>query len=154
MRRVHKIARAGSWPMDTALTTVTLNFHDRHRRRMRMSDDNGQPFLLDLEHATVLNDGDGLIIKEGGTLCVRAAVEAVLEVRGETPTAIARLAWHLGNRHTPVQVLTDGTLRLHDDPVLASMLEALGAVVVRRRTPFDPEAGAYSPQPHHEESAS
>jgi urease accessory protein len=154
MRRVLTIARAGSWPVDSALATVTLGFHDRHRRRMRMTDDSGEAFLLDLEHATVLNDGDGLIVENGGTLHVRAAAEAVLEVRGRTPADIARLAWHLGNRHTPVQVLANGTLRLHDDPVLASMLESLGAVVVHRQAPFNAEAGAYHPHPDHQESLS
>jgi urease accessory protein len=56
----------------------------------------------------------------------------------------ARLAWHIGNRHTPVQVLAGGGLRLSDDPVVADMLEGLGATVRRCRAPFSPETGAYA----------
>lgn len=114
-----------------------------------MTDDLGQPFMLDLEHATILADGDGLIVDGGGTIRVCALAEAVLEVRAATPDVTARLAWHLGNRHTPVQILADGALRLRDDRVIAALLDRLGATVSRCRAPFDPEPGAYAD--HREE---
>jgi urease accessory protein len=61
---------------------------------------------------------------------------------------VARFAWHIGNRHAPVQVLSDGSLRIRDDHVLVAMLEGLGASVVRRRAPFSPEPGAYARNGH------
>ena len=109
-----------------------------------MLDDEGQPFLLDLARPVMLAEGDGLGLDGGGIIRVRAADEAVIEARGATPAEAARLAWHLGNRHAPVQVLADGALRLHDDPVLAAMLRGLGARLVHRRAPFAPEPGAYA----------
>jgi urease accessory protein len=79
---------------------------------------------------------------------VHAAAERVLEARASDPRTLARLAWHVGNRHTPAQVL-DGALRLLDDPVLRDMLEGLGADVVRRTAPFAPEPGAYGAGHRH-----
>jgi urease accessory protein len=116
-----------------------------------MCDDLGAPFLLHLARAVSLCDGDGLALEGGGVIAVRAAVEDVLEVRPETAAAAARLAWHLGNRHAPVQVLPDGRLRLLEDPVLAAMLRGLGAAVGTARAPFAPEAGAYAEAAHHGE---
>lgn len=149
MRRAVVVAAAGTWPEEEALTSVTLAYDDRHRRRIVLTADDGAPVLLDLERAVVLADGCGLALEDGGWIAVHAAAEAVIEARGSDPAATARLAWHLGNRHTPVQVLADGGLRLRDDPVLAAMLEGLGAEVRRRQAPFDPEPGAYAGSTHH-----
>ncbi len=137
------MAAAGTWPADAAATSVTLAFDDRHRRRIVLDAADGRPVLLDLARAQVLADGDGLALEGGGWIAVHAAPEPVIEVRGCDPATVARLAWHLGNRHTPVQVLADGSLRLRDDHVLAAMLEGLGAAIRRRLAPFSPEAGAY-----------
>lgn len=123
--------------------TVTLTFENRFRRRVRMFDDADEAFLLDLPQATRLNDGDGLTLDDDGVLLVRAAIEEVLEITGTDPQHIARLAWHIGNRHTPVEVLADGRLRIQYDHVLSHMLEGLGAVVERAQAPFAPEPGAY-----------
>jgi len=109
---------------------------------MRLDDDAGAPFLLDLPEATALADGDGLALDGGGFIRVRAAPEAVLEVRGRDAAHTARLAWHIGNRHVPLQVLADGALRIRDDHVLAAMLEGLGAALERKSAPFAPEPGA------------
>lgn len=144
MRRVIAVVAAGGWPAETAVGEVTLAFDQRHRRRLRMTDDAGRPFLLDLDHATRMADGDGLAVEGGGFIRVCAAAEAVCEVRAATAAAAARLAWHIGNRHTPLQVLADGTLRILDDPVLVAMLEHLGAGVTRGLAPFTPEPGAYA----------
>ena len=144
MRRAVTVLPAGTWREAEPVATATLPFDQRRRRRMRMLDDAGQPFLLDLDRPATLSDGDGLGLDGGGVIAVRAAEEAVIEARGATTADAARLAWHLGNRHTPVQILDDGTLRLREDPVLAAMLNRLGARVIRRRTPFAPEPGAYS----------
>ena len=144
MRRATHIHRAGEWPAESAAATVTLAFDDRHRRRIRMTDDAGEPFLLDLPEAALMADCDGLALLDGGYIRVRAADEAVADIEGESPAHTARLAWHIGNRHTPVQVLPDGVLRIRDDHVLVAMAEGLGAKVVRRMAPFSPEPGAYA----------
>lgn len=123
--------------------TVTLSFEDRFRRRVRLLDDTGDAFMLDLAQATRLNDGDGLALDAGGVLLVRAAIEDVLEIAGTDASHVARLAWHIGNRHTPVEVLPDGRLRIQYDHVLEHMIEGLGGQVTRATAPFAPEAGAY-----------
>ena len=148
MRRATEIRTRGSWPSEQAVATVTLDFDDRHRRRIRLVDDGGRDFLLDLEEARMMGDGDGLRLSDGGFIRVVAADEAVADVSGSSPAHAARLAWHIGNRHAPVQVLPDGALRIRDDHVLVAMLEGLGASVVRRRAPFSPEPGAYARNGH------
>ena len=144
MRRATQIHRTGHWLEAGAVGTITLAMDQRHRRRFRMTDDAGQAFLLDLPEAILLGDGDGLGLDDGGIIRVTAADEAVCDVTGETPAHTARLAWHIGNRHTPVQVVDEITLRILDDHVLVHMLEGLGATVHKRQAPFTPEPGAYS----------
>ena len=124
--------------------TVTLAHGDRHRRRVRLTTDAGTPFLLDLPETRVLRDGDLLRLDDGRLIAVRAAAEPVLEVTASSPADLARLAWHLGNRHTPVQVLDEGLLRLAPDHVLEAMLRGLGGFVTRTTAPFAPEGGAYA----------
>lgn len=144
MRRCTTTAAAGTWPAEREVASVTLEFDHRQRRRFRLTDDSGDDFLLDLPRTELLGDGDGLVLDDGGIVRVRAADEAVLDIICDTPAQTARVAWHIGNRHTPVQVLADGILRIRDDHVLAAMIERLGAAAVRRSAPFDPEPGAYA----------
>lgn len=144
MRRVVDVLSAGDWPSAAMVAEVTLAFDARHRRRFRMTDGHGESFLLDLQRPTLLNDGDGLVLDDDGIIRVRAADEAVADIRGRTAADTARLAWHIGNRHTPMQVLADGTLRIRDDHVILTMLEGLGGMATRRRAPFSPEPGAYA----------
>ncbi len=154
MRIVHAVVGAGNWPTDQAVAWVTLGCDDRQRRRLAMADDAGVPFLLDLPRLTVLHDGDGLLIDGGGVIGVRAAAEAVADVHASSPMEMARLAWHLGNRHTAIQLLPGGRIRIRDDAVLVAMLEGWGARIARRLAPFEPETGAYGhsgslpPHPH------
>jgi urease accessory protein len=143
MRRVEHVEPAGAWPRGNARATVTLAYDDRHRRRVRLVADDGCEFLLDLAEAVVLRDGDGLRLDDGTWLAVRAADEQVCDIACPTPEALARIAWHLGNRHLPVQVLERG-LRIRDDHVIIAMLEGMGAAVTRCTAPFDPEGGAYA----------
>lgn len=123
--------------------TVTLAFADRHRRRIRLMDDAGDAFLLDLPHAVRLGDGDKLRLVDGGVIVVRAAAEDVLTITCSGPIATAKMAWHIGNRHTPLQVLKDGRLRIIDDHVMRDMVQGLGGVVFAEVAPFDPLNGAY-----------
>jgi urease accessory protein len=143
-----QILERGCWPAERAVATVTLALDDRHRRRIRLVDDSGEAFLLDLAEAALMRDGDGLKLEDGGFIRVVAAAEPVADVIGVSPAHMARLAWHLGNRHAPVQVLGDGSLRIRDDRVLIAMVEGLGARVVRREAPFSPEPGAYARDGH------
>jgi urease accessory protein len=122
--------------------TVTLAYDDRHRRRIRLVTDGGVAFLLDLPEARVLREGDRLVLEDRRCVLVRAAPEAVLEVRAGDVADLVRIAWHLGNRHTPTQILP-GALRIRVDHVLEHLLrDHLGADVVRTTAPFDPEGGA------------
>src|SRR5215469_8587325 len=138
MRRAIAVHKAGHWPEEAARDRITLAFVDRHRRRMRLVADSGSPFLLDLARAQHLADGDGLELDDGGYVRVCAKSERVLEIEAHGPTELLRLAWHLGNRHLPVQAL-DGKLRIRDDHVIAEMVEGLGGKVTRLNAPFDPE---------------
>ena len=140
--RAARAAAAGRWPAAEARGRVTLAWDDRHRRRLRLATDGGEAVLLDLERARVLRDGDGLALDDGGWIAVAAAPEPVAEARGPDPLFLARLAWHLGNRHVLAQFL-DGALRFRDDPVIVDMAVRLGARVARMEAPFDPEPGAY-----------
>jgi urease accessory protein len=152
MRRAVAHHLAGTWPWPAEAGTVTLAFDDRHRRRLVLRDDAAEPFMLDLPRAAVLAEGDGLELEGGTFLRVRAAPEELLEVRPSSAAHAARLAWHLGNRHTPVQVLDDGRLRMRPDHVLEAMVRGLGAAVTDVTAPFHPEIGAYAHGRHgHEE---
>lgn len=133
-----------------ALATVTLPFDQRHRRRVRLQDDQGQDFLLDLPRAVMMRAGDLLRLEEGGYLAVRAADEPVLDITCHHPEQALRVAWHLGNRHVAVQVLSADRLRILADRVLGDMLQGLGAAVDATLAPFAPEDGAYTGGGHHQ----
>jgi urease accessory protein len=147
MLRAERIDRAGQWPRERARGTVTLGYDDRHRRRLRLESDAGEPFLLDLPRAGVLEEGDGLALSDGSWLAVRAAPEALIEVTASSPELLTRLAWHIGNRHLPAQ-LEGGRILIRNDHVIAVMLEGLGARLRRIDAPFTPERGAYAAEPH------
>lgn len=145
MRRAHTLRAAGQWPRAEEAGTITLTAANRHRRRIAMVDDQGTEFLLDLPRAVQMRDGDGLELLGGGCIRVVAAPEAVLDVTCTDAAHLARIAWHIGNRHVPVQILDPTVLRVPADHVLGPMLEAQGATVLRHLAPFQPEPGAYDP---------
>jgi urease accessory protein len=131
--------------------TVVLDFDDRHRRRMAMTGTRGLEFLLDLENAVALRGGDALVLEDGRLIEVVAAPEPLLEIRGQDPQHLVRLAWHLGNRHLPTQI-TARALRIRRDHVIEAMVKGLGARVVEIEAPFDPEGGAYASDGHAHEA--
>ena len=150
MRRAIAVHRRGAWPEEAAVDSVTLAFIDRHRRRIRLVADSGTPFLLDLPKAQHLTEGDGLELDNGNYLRVRSAPEPVIEIEAASETDLLRIAWHIGNRHLPLQAV-EGKLRLRADHVIAGMVEGLGGKVTWVRVPFDPEIGAYAgTTPTHE----
>lgn len=121
--------------------SLALPYAERYRRRGRLRTEAGEEVLLDLPEATELGDGQNLVLEDGRRITLRAAPEALAEVRA-TGAALARLAWHVGNRHTPCQV-AEGRLLIQRDHVLEAMLEGLGATVRHVEEPFLPEGGAY-----------
>jgi urease accessory protein len=149
MRCVKRVFAKDELSDSLVTSSVTLDYHDRYRRRLTLTDAQGSPFLLDLEKPRILREGDYLALDDGSVLAVHAAEEDVLDITSHLVTDTLRIAWHIGNRHTPLQVLKDGQIRIRWDPVLAKMVESLGARTHRHRAAFSPEGGAYAqPQGH------
>src|SRR5260370_42550104 len=138
----------GNWPKEKAAGTLTLDFDARHRRRIRLTADQGEDVLLDLPKAVAMADGDGLQLEDGRWLKVQAAAELIVEVRHKDPHQLVRLAWHLGNRHLPTEI-RDHVLRIRPDHVIEDMLHGFGAELVKVQAPFQPEGGAYGAHPPH-----
>lgn len=143
MKRGFAIRRAGLWNPAAALDRVVLDAADRHRRRLVLKGERGTDFMLDLDEAVALRDGDGIVLDDGAMVLVAGAAEPLLEIVAPTPLGLIRLAWHLGNRHTDVQVVGD-RLRIRHDHVLKEMVCGLGATVAQVDAPFDPEGGVHA----------
>ncbi|MCC8965651.1 urease accessory protein UreE [Bradyrhizobium sp. Pear76] len=151
MIRATKVLGQHRWK-EAAADTVVLDFDDRHRRRMAMTGTRGLEFLLDLENAVALRGGDALVLEDGRLVEVVAAPEPLAEIRGSDPHHLIRVAWHLGNRHLPTQIMPKG-LRIRRDHVIEAMVKGLGARVIEIEAPFDPEGGAYAEHAHVDEQA-
>jgi len=126
---------------------LELAFELRCRSRLRARLASGEEVALALPRGTVLRDGDLLRADDGRAVRVVAQPERVMQVSCATKLELARAAYHLGNRHVPLQIAPDW-LRLAEDPVLRRMLEGLGATVTVLDAPFEPEAGAYGEHSH------
>jgi urease accessory protein len=149
MIRATSIIRRNAVEQDRIVDVITLDHGDRHRRRIMLHADGGTAFLLDLDRADVLEDGDAIRLETGWLVEVRAAPERLVEIRTETPLDLLTLAWHIGNRHVPAEI-TPGAIYIAYDHVLVDMLEGLGAKVAVVERPFRPVRGAYH---HHEHGA-
>lgn len=136
LQTAQEVRRGGG---DGAADRVRLSYEDRFLRRKVLVTEGGARVLVDLARTTSLDAGDALVLADGGLVAVEAAEEPLLEVTGE---GLVRLAWHIGNRHTPCQV-EDGRLLIQRDHVMADMLARLGAQVAEVVEPFAPEGGAY-----------
>ena len=147
MIRATKVLPSAEWS-HVATDVVVLDFDHRHRRRLRMQGEGGLDFLLDLPEATAIRNGDGLLLEDGRIVEVKASAEPLVEVRARDAGHLVRLAWHLGNRHLPVQVEAERLL-IREDHVIEAMLKSLGAIVTHVEAPFDPEGGAYGHGHHH-----
>jgi urease accessory protein len=126
----------------SASDRLTLTFELRCKTRLRTQLDSGEEAGLFLERGIILRAGDKLLGKDGRIVEVAAAPERVIEARSDDPLLLARAAYHLGNRHVPVQVAA-GLLRFGSDHVLGEMLRGLGLDVTQTEAPFEPESGAY-----------
>ena len=135
-----------------AAGVLTLGFEDRRRSRMRTRTDDGREAALLLPRGTILRDGDTLRDPEGGEMViVRAADQTLSLVRGRDAVTLARAAYHLGNRHVPVQVGA-GWLAYEHDHVLDNMIGELGLAIETHIAPFEPEAGGYRHGGHDTEA--
>ncbi len=140
MLRVTGIRQYGDWDAAIAADRVVLDAGDRRRRRVVLAGEKGAEFLLDAAAPLALRDGDGLVLDDGSIVLVAGQPEALLEISAGSAADTVRLAWHLGNRHTDVQIAAD-KIRIRRDHVLEEMLRGLGASVVPLEAPFDPETG-------------
>jgi urease accessory protein len=123
--------------------TVVLDFDVRRSRRAALTGTRGLAFQLDLDQELTLRSGDALVLDDGRMVEVVAAPEALLEIRGNDLPHVARIAWHLGHRQLPMQIVGKG-LRIRRDPVVEAMVKALGGRTLAIEAPFDPEGGVYA----------
>jgi urease accessory protein len=141
--RIEKYAdRVPADPELDTLPKLVLPFDLRRKSRFRAKLTNGTEAILFLPRGSVLRDGDLLEADDGTFIRVESAAEDILRVTAETPYALMRAAYHLGNRHTPVELAVD-FITLEADPVLQEMLVQLGLTVRSETAPFQPEGGAY-----------
>ncbi len=119
-------------------TSVTLDYDARFLRRKRLVCADGSAILVNLPETVSVAEGDCFALGSGDLVQVRASVEEVLVLSGD----LTRLAWHIGNRHTPCQIEANRLL-IRPDHVLEAMVRQLGGTVARAQEPFTPEGGAY-----------
>ena len=159
MHRVSRIIPTGGWDIASAVDRVTLDADDRQRRRIVLTGESGTKLLLDFDKPVTLRDGDGLVLDDGSVVLVSGLPEPLAEIAASSPRDFVRLAWHLGNRHTDVQIVGE-RIRIRRDHVLEDMLRGLGAAVIAIEAPFDPQATvphahghghghAHRDHPHH-----
>jgi urease accessory protein len=144
MIRATSIARRDAVDPDRIVDVITLDHGDRHRRRIVLNADGGTVFLLDLDKAELLDDGDAIRLDTGWLVEVRAKAERLIAVTADDPLELLSLSWHIGNRHVPAEFV-DSTIYIADDHVLLGMLQGLGARTSVVERPFSPVRGAY----HH-----
>jgi urease accessory protein len=130
--------KAKGMPYDT----ITLAHDERRLRRKLLTLPKGDEIFLDFPQALSLENGDRLQLEDGRTIEIRAADEAVFEIRGRDAAHLSKLAWHIGNRHLPAQIEKTRIL-IKRDHVIREMLVGLGATVTDTTDHFSPEHGAY-----------
>jgi urease accessory protein len=149
MLRATTVVRRFAVSSEAIVDRLTLAYDQRHRRRIAMTADGGLFFLLDLDRATVLDDGDAVELEDGRLIEVRAAPERLVEIRADSPLQLKRIIWHLGNRHVPAEI-ADDAVYIAEDHVLIDLVRGLGATATPVRRPFRPERGAYDDGHGHE----
>ncbi|HKM88170.1 MAG TPA: urease accessory protein UreE [Xanthobacteraceae bacterium] len=147
MKRAREVKAAGHWDKADAVDSITLDAQERHRRRVVLTAERGTKFLLDLPQATALRDGDGLVLDDGAIVRIVGRPEPLIEIAAADAHELARLAWHIGNRHIDVQIVGE-RLRIRRDHVIEEMLRGLGARLSAIDAAFDPEHGAYDQHGH------
>jgi urease accessory protein len=140
--RATSFARA-AFITESPYAVISLEAQERHIRRKVITLDGGEEVLVDFKKAIKLEDGDCLVLEDGRLIQITASPEDLLEVRGVDANHLARLAWHIGNRHLEAQIEPTRIL-IRPDHVIAKMLEHQGAVVKQTHETFSPEHGAYA----------
>ncbi len=151
MIRATSIIRRNAVDHDRIVDIITLDHGDRHRRRIVLNADGGTVFLLDLDKAGVLEDGDAIRLDSGWLVEVKAAPEKLIQVSTEDPLDLLTLAWHIGNRHVPAEI-TRSAIYIAYDHVLLDMLHGLGAKTEVVERAFCPVRGAYHHHDHDRHS--
>src|SRR5262249_49169869 len=129
MQRASIHRHAGHWPKENEAGSLTLDFDARHRRRMRLTTDQGEEILIDPPRAVAMADGDAWQLEDGKLLKITAAAEPLVEVSHRDQAQLVRAAWHLGNRHLAAEI-RGRFLRIRPDRVIEAMLSGLGAKLV------------------------
>lgn len=139
-------------PLLDRAATLTLDWDLRQKSRFDAEDSQGRRVGVFLPRGTVVRGGDVLVTHDGSLLKVQAAPQAVLRIthcsEHGTPFDLIRAAYHLGNRHVPIELQPDH-LKIEPDHVLADMLRQMHLIVTEAREPFEPESGAYASGGHH-----
>jgi urease accessory protein len=149
MRRVVRVVDASRGaPVDS----VILTSDQRRLQTGHLTGVNGTLIGVMLPEPVLLRNGEALELDDGSIVDVVIEPEPLVEIRGHDLTHLARLAWHLGDRHVPVQVLSN-RLRIRHDAALEALLQNLGARLTAIEAPFDPEGGAYAPRYAHGDHA-
>jgi urease accessory protein len=146
--RIKNILPVGQWDAAAETDCVVIDFDRSHRRRILLTAESGMQLLLDFPQAVRLRHGDGFAVEGGGVVRVSIRPEPLLEIHAHDEGELVRIAWHLGNRHLPVELRGD-RIRIRADHVIAEMVKGLGGHVEEIEAPFDPEGGAYAPAAGH-----
>jgi len=149
--RATRVLPAHGFDPARVVDSVVLGHERRRARAGEWVGVKGIRFALDLDAETDLRAGDALELENGDLIEVVAAAEPLLEVRAADSPALARIAWHLGDRHVPIQMFAN-RIRLRREPALEALIASLGGKIVAIEAPFDPEGGAYArhAQAHHQ----
>ncbi|GGC91516.1 urease accessory protein UreE [Chelatococcus reniformis] len=149
MNRATAIVRRPAVKAERVVDTLTLDHEARQKRRVALTAEGGLELLVDLDKATLIDDGDALKLEDGRLVQVKAAAEDLLEIRAESPLRLLKAAWHIGNRHTPAEITVEA-LYIEADHVLAEMVRGQGCSVTPVKRPFRPERGAYETACEHD----
>jgi urease accessory protein len=147
MIRATAIVRRPAVKAERVADILVLDHEARQRRRVALKGEGGLEFLLDLERANVIEDGDAVKLEDGRLVAIKAAPEKLIAITTDNPLRLMKVAWHLGNRHVATEI-TNETIYIADDHVLAEMVRGLGATAVPVERPFRPERGAYAGHEH------
>jgi urease accessory protein len=148
MIRATAIVQRATVDPERVVDRITLDHGDRHRRRIALTGQRGLAFLLDLDMAVIIEDGDAVRLEDGRLVEVRAAPERLAEITSDDALRLKKVIWHLGNRHVPAEI-TEDAIYIAEDHVLVEMVRRLGARVSLVQRPFRPEGGAYDEASRH-----
>jgi urease accessory protein len=147
MIRATTIVRRPAVKAERVADSLILDHEARLRRRVALKGEGGLEFLLDLERANVIEDGDAVKLEDGRLVQIKAAPEKLIAITTDNPLRLVKVAWHLGNRHVATEITND-TLYIAHDHVLLEMVRGLGATATPVERPFRPERGAYAGHDH------